>query len=121
MSPEVWGSIQYAGAHLKSQLIMVLGHEGCGAVQAAVAAKFQGVIERSRIEVLLQNMLPALGDIDPELSTQQQLEHAVEANVRWSMSQLLDSPEGRARLAEGRMKLVGGVCEIATGRVRLLK
>src|SRR6185312_7487617 len=43
VSPEVWGSLQYAGTHLKTQLFMVLGHEGCGAVQAAIAAKFQGL------------------------------------------------------------------------------
>jgi len=36
------------------------------------------------------------------------------------MQQLLETPEGRERIAEGRMKLVGAVCEIATGRVRLL-
>ena len=58
VSPEVWGSLQYAGTHLKTQLVMVLGHEGCGAVQAALAVKFQGAQERSRIQLLLQNMLP---------------------------------------------------------------
>lgn len=120
ISPEVWGSIQYAGTHLKTQLLMVLGHEGCGAVQAALAAKFRGARERSRIELLLQGLLPGLEDIDPQLPPQQQLERAVEANVRWSMHQLLDSPEGRARMGEGRVRLVGAVCEIATGRVRLL-
>ena len=35
VSPEVWGSLQYAGTYLKTQLFMVLGHEGCGAVRAA--------------------------------------------------------------------------------------
>jgi carbonic anhydrase len=120
VSPEVWGSLQYAATHLKTQLFMVLGHEGCGAVQAALAAKFQGAQERSRIQLLLQNMLPGLDEIDPQLPPQQQLESAVESNVRWSMRQLLEAPEGRARMAEGRMKLAGAVCEIATGRVRLL-
>jgi carbonic anhydrase len=120
VSPEVWGSLQYAGMHLKTPLFMVLGHEGCGAVQATLAAKFQGVQERSRIQLLLQNMLPGLDGVDPHLPRQQQLERAVEANVRWSMRQILDAPEGRARLAEGRMKLSGAVCEISTGRVRLL-
>jgi carbonic anhydrase len=119
-SPEVWGSIQYAVIHLKTQLLMVLGHEGCGAVQAALAAKFQGAQEQSRIKVLLQNILPALEDIDPHLSPKQQMKLAVEANVRWTMHQLLVSPEGRERMAEGRMKLVGAVCDISTGRVRLL-
>jgi len=120
MSPEVMGSIQYAGTHLKTQLFMVLGHEGCGAVQAALGAKFGGVQERSRIQLLLQNILPGLAGIDPQLPPQQQLECAVEANVRWSMRQILETPEGRARMAEGRLKLVGAVYEIATGRVRLL-
>jgi len=120
VSPEVFGSLQYAGAHLKTQLFMVLGHEGCGAVQAALAAKFQGVQERSRIQLLLENMLPGLDEVDPQLPPQQMLEHAVESNVRWSMRQLLETPEGRAITAEGRTKLVGAVYEIATGRVRLL-
>jgi len=120
LSPEIMGSLQYAGTHLKTQLVMVLGHENCGAVQAALAAKFQGVQERSRIQLLLQNLLPGLEEIDPQLPPQQLLERAVEANVRWTMCQLLETPEGRTRLAEARMKLVGAVCEIATGRVRLL-
>jgi carbonic anhydrase len=120
VSPEVMGSIQYAAIHLGTQLFMVLGHEGCGAVQAALAAKFQGARERSRIRLLLQNMLPGLEGIDPKLPPQQQLACAVEANVRWTVRQLLDTPEGRARMAEGRMKLVGAVCDIVTGRVRLL-
>jgi carbonic anhydrase len=120
MSPEVAGSIQYAGVHLKTQLLMVLGHEGCGAVQAALAAKFEGVRERSRIETLLHNILPGLDEIDPQLAPQLRIERAVEANVRWSMRQILESPEGRARQAEGRLKMVGAVCEITTGRVRVL-
>lgn len=120
MSPEVMGSLQYAGMHLETQLFMVLGHSGCGAVQAALAARCQGAQERSRIQLLLQDILPGLDEIDPQLPPQQQLERAVEANVRWSMRQILESPEGRARMAVGRMKLVGAVCEIDTGRVRLL-
>ncbi len=120
MSPEVMGSFQYAATHLMTRLFVVLGHEGCGAVQAALASKFQGVKERSRIALLLHDMLPGLADVDPKLPPRQQLESAVEANVRWSMHQILETPEARARAAEGRFKLVGAVCEIATGRVRLL-
>jgi carbonic anhydrase len=120
VSPEVWASLQYAGAHLRTQLFIVLGHEGCGAVQAALAAKFQGVQERSHIQLLLEKMLPGLDQVDPELPPPRQLERAVEANVRWSMRQILETPEGQARMAEGRVKLVGAVYEIATGRVRLL-
>ena len=45
---------------------------------------------------------------------------AVEANVRWSMRQILETPEGRERQTEGVLKLVGAVYEIETGRVRFL-
>jgi len=120
ISPEVAGSMQYASMHLKTQLLVVLGHEGCGAVQAALAAKFHGARERSRIALLLERLLPGLKDIDPLLPHEQQLERAVEANVRWSMRQILESPEAQARLPDNRIKLVGAVCEIATGHVRLL-
>lgn len=118
ISAEVMGSLQYAGMHLEVPLVMVLGHEGCGAVQAALALKFQGARQHSRIARLL--ILPGLGDVGSGLASPQQLERAVEANVRWSMRQILETPEGRARIAEGRMQLVGAVCELASGRVRLL-
>jgi carbonic anhydrase len=45
---------------------------------------------------------------------------AVESNVRWTARQILNTPEGQARVAEGRMKIVGAVYEIETGRVRIL-
>jgi carbonic anhydrase len=38
ISPEVGGTLQDAGVHLRTPLFVVLGHEGCGAVQAALAA-----------------------------------------------------------------------------------
>src|SRR3954453_7779196 len=39
ISPEVMGTLQYAGVHLRTPLFVVLGHDGCGAVSAAVAAR----------------------------------------------------------------------------------
>lgn len=120
ISPEVMGTLQYAGVHLHTPLFVVLGHEGCGALQAALALKLQGMRARARIALLLENILPGLQDIGTELTPQEQLKAAVEANVRWSMRQLLDTPEGQARMAEGEMKLVGAIYELNTGRVRFL-
>src|SRR5262245_42971635 len=42
LSPEVAGSIQYAGSYLRTPLFVVLGHEGCGAIAAALATKHEG-------------------------------------------------------------------------------
>lgn len=120
ISPEVMGSIQYAAVHLQTQLFVVLGHEGCGAVQAALASVRENVRERSRIALLLDRVTPGLSQVDASLPTETQLTAAVEANVRWSMHQLLDTPEGRARVEEGILRLEGAVYELTTGRVRFL-
>jgi carbonic anhydrase len=121
LSPEVAGSMQYAGVHLKTPLVVVLGHEGCGAVQAALRSLREGTRERSRIEALLQNIVPGLTGVAADLPWEEQMQAAVEANVRWAMARILESPEGRARRAEGVMQLVGAVYELATGRVRFLE
>ncbi len=68
LSPEVAGSLQYAGAYLHTPLFVVLGHEGCGAVQAALDTKFQGVRLRSRIQLLVDDILPALMGVDPTVA-----------------------------------------------------
>ena len=120
VSPEVMGTLQYAAVHLGTPLFVVLGHEGCGAVQAALAAKFQGARDRSRIERLLENITPGLDTIRADATVEEQMHAAVEANVRWSMHQLLATPEAHARAAEGVIKLVGAVYELTTGRVRFL-
>ena len=120
ISPEVMGSIQYAAMHLQTPLFIVLGHKGCGAVQAALAALRDGPAERERITQLLDRITPGLGEVDETLTAEAQLDAAVEANVRWSMHQLLETPEARARAAEGLLKLVGAVYELTTGRVRFL-
>jgi len=120
LGPSILGTLQYAKAHLHTALFVVLGHEGCGAVKAALASKYQGATHRARISVLLENILPALDGLKPGLSPEPLLSAAVLANVRHTMRALTDSPEGRAALAEGRVKLVGAIYELSSGRVRFL-
>ena len=120
LSPEIAGTLQYAGSYLQTPLFVVLGHEGCGAIWAALATKHEGKQFRSRVQLLLASIVPGLPDLDTQLSAEEQLSRAVESNVRWTVRQILDSPEGQARAAEGRLKIVGAVYEIETGRVRFL-
>ena len=101
-------------------MFVVLGHEGCGAVHAALETKRQGAQHHSRIQLLVDSILPALEDIDPALPGDQQLAVAVESNVRLTVQTILKTPEGQARLAEGKMKCVGAIYELQTGRVRFL-
>lgn len=120
ISPEILGTLQYAGMQLQTPLFVVLGHDDCGAVKAALSAKRGKSTAGARLAVLLETILPGLDEVSPDAAPQAQLAAAVEANVRWSMRQLLETSEGRARMAEGVMKLVGAIYELETGRVRFL-
>lgn len=117
ISPEVMGSLQYAGAHLHTPLFVVLGHEGCGAVKAALEQKLHGVQHRSRIQILVDNILPGLAECNGDIPEKERLGRAIEANVRWSIHQLLETPEGQDAIKAGA-KLVGAIYEIASGHVR---
>ena len=121
VSPEIAGSLQYAGRHLRTPLFVVLGHTGCGAIGAAIDTKLHGTRQHSRIQLLVDNILPGLADLDQQLTPEAMLAQGVEANVRWSMRQILETPEGRERQAEGSVKLLGAIYEIETGRVRFLE
>jgi carbonic anhydrase len=79
------------------------------------------VQQQSRIQVLVNNILPGLPEFDPQAAPQERLTLAIEANVRWSMHQLLETPEGKRAVQEERAKLVGAVYEIASGGVRFLQ
>jgi carbonic anhydrase len=120
-SAEVAGSLQYAGRHLRTWLFVVLGHTGCGAVAAAMDARVSGARQLSRIQMLVDSILPGLPDPDARLTPEATLAQAVEANVRWSMRQILETPEGRERQAGGLVKLVGAIYELETGHVRFLE
>ena len=120
LGPSILGTLQYAGQHLKTPLFVVLGHEGCGAVEAAVECRFHEGKQPRRIAQLLENIVPALDGLDPKQERQQLVHAAVEANVRYTIRELLDTPEAKARVALGRMKLVGAVYELQSGRVRFL-
>jgi carbonic anhydrase len=121
IAPGVGGSIQYAYQHLGTSLLVVLGHEGCGAVKAALAAKFHRAKHPERIRQLVEMIEPGLERIDPKLSAAEQLTASVEANVRWSMHQVTRAREAqRAFRTKNGVLIVGAVYELATGKVRWL-
>ena len=121
LGPSIMGTLQYAAAHLKTPLFVVLGHDHCGAVHAAIESRFHGATHKSRIEVLLENILPALENLDGKQPPELLLESAVEANVRHTIRQLLDTPEARAKMSDSSMMLVGAIYDIESGTVRFLE
>jgi carbonic anhydrase len=121
LGPSVLGTLQYAGTHLRTPLFVVMGHEGCGAVSAAIDWKFHAAAQKRRVAILLEDILPALEHLDGRQSREMLLQAAVEANVRRVVMQVLGTPEARARAATGEMKLVGAIYDLESGRVRFLE
>src|SRR5688500_5162777 len=85
LEPAIAGTLQYAGVHLRTPLFVVLGHEGCGAVEAALAQRFQGAHHRSRIAMLLTSIVPAFDTLDAALPPAALSSAAVEAHVPWTL------------------------------------
>ncbi len=116
------GSIEYSVAVLKVPLIVVLGHDKCGAVAAAADvvtkdARFPGSIGRM-IEPIIPAVLAAQRNVDED----KLVDSAVEENVRRMVERLktYSEPMLLEPQERGELKVVGAVYELATGRVRWL-
>jgi carbonic anhydrase len=119
LGPSVLATLQYAAYHLDTPLFVVLGHEGCGAVKAALAYRFEQHHESERIEALLDMIVPSLDGLDAVASPELRVHAAVEANVRRTLRLIAESAVGAAQIARG-VRLQGAVYELHSGRVRFL-
>lgn len=112
ITDDVIGSIEYARIHLNSQLLVILGHEGCGAVTAALEARKHASSDPHGVQTLVKLIEPAIGSVDAALPMTEQLDRAVEMNVRWGLKSLNGLPE----MQNVRLQSVGAVYDL-DGRV----
>jgi carbonic anhydrase len=119
------GSIEYGIAHVHTPVVVVLGHTQCGAVTAATEA-LQGArhpLERN-IPPLLESIKPAVRQAmvkHPEVSGRALIPYAIEENVWHGIEQLfMKSPVTRNLVKEGRVKVVGAMYDVGTGKVSWL-
>jgi carbonic anhydrase len=113
-TPEAIGSIEYAVALLGTPLLMVLGHERCGAVTAAV----KNEPLPGEIGTFVKAILPALKRVKDQSGDA--VDNAVVANVRYQIEQLQRSPLLAERLQSGELKIVGGRYDLDTGTVTMI-
>jgi carbonic anhydrase len=114
VTPESLGSLEYAVVLLNTPLLMVLGHERCGAVTAAV----QKEVLLGEIGSFVKAILPAVEQVQGKSGDA--VENAVVANVLYQMQQLQQSKLLSERLQSGQLKLVGGRYDLDTGSVTML-
>ncbi|NEQ78721.1 MAG: hypothetical protein F6K23_40470 [Okeania sp. SIO2C9] len=93
---------------------MVLGHEECGAVKAAVA----GAPVPGQISSILFAITPAVANSEGE--TGNRIDNAVKANVLLQMERLEKSTVISGLIQENKLKLVGGRYDLNTGEVTLV-
>lgn len=118
VDPVVLGSIEYAAQVLKSPLLLVLGHDSCGAVSAAIA----GGPASPNLTALVQEIVPAAEEAKKlSLDAQQTLDAAIRANVRHQMTQAIAaSPVLAGMVAQHQLQIVGGVYHLDSGQVEIL-
>jgi carbonic anhydrase len=115
---EIIGSLEYAVEHLGVRLILVLGHERCGAVRAALEA----VVLKAEPEGYLKHLVHALEPAIEEVSAEGDLwENAVNANVHVQVRALRASrPVLHEFVEKGELRVVGARYDLDTGLVSVL-
>lgn len=115
VTPEALGSIEYAVAVLGSPLIMVLGHERCGAVTAAV----KGETLPGQIGTFVKAIKPAIANLQSK--SDEDVENAVVANVQYQVNKLRQSELLNQLVLEGKLKIIGGRYDLDTGEVTIIR
>jgi carbonic anhydrase len=116
INDEGLGSIEYTVDHLGTRLILVLGHQRCGAVDAAretIAAKGKAP---GHIQSLVTAIKPAV-----EATAKEDLDATITANVKNVVQALRSStPILKAEVDSGKIKVIGGYYSLDTGAVTFL-
>jgi carbonic anhydrase len=108
-------SLDYSVKHLGVRLVMILGHNRCGAVIAAVA----GHEEEGDVGPMLTELRPAVAASkgmsgDP-------VANAVRENVKLVMEKIATSEELSAMVESGELKIIGGIYDLDTGKIQMMK
>jgi carbonic anhydrase len=113
-TPEEIGSLEFGSLVLGSKVIMVVGHERCGAVDAAI----KGAQVPGQIGSLLEAIKPSV-----ESSKEQsgdKLENACKANILAQVEKLKSSSVLSELIKAEKLKVVGGYYDLDTGRISLV-
>jgi carbonic anhydrase len=118
--PVLLGSIEYSIAELGSVLLMVLGHENCGAVKGALSEAQKGTVYPGDIGSFLGPVVPAAQSV-ATLPVTSQLDGAIKQNVL-NQVQALNSSAAiiQPAVAAGKLTIVGAEYTLTTGKVTIL-
>ncbi|WP_331769836.1 carbonic anhydrase (plasmid) [Embleya sp. NBC_00888] len=117
--PEVLGSIEYGVSVLDCPLVVVLGHDSCGAVAAARAAVTDGVAATGYVRDVIERVTPSI--LAARAAGLTRDDDIIAEHIRHSVDLLMDrSRELAERVAAGRTAVVGLSYRLADGSARLV-
>ncbi len=113
---EAIGSLEFGTLVLGATLLMVIGHQDCG----AVISTMKGIDVPGRIGVILDSIKPAIGNYLGQAENPVAINQATEANVLYQVAQLNQSPVISELKAANKLKVVGAYANLATGQIKLI-
>ena len=121
-NPDITGSMEFATKVAGAKLVLVMGHEHCGAVKGAIDN-----VQVGNLTAMLANIRPAVDAFasyaGEKTSKNPEFVHMVaEENVRITIRDMLASSEIlRALVSEGKLKVVGAMYDLDSGAVTMLE
>ncbi|WP_299115992.1 carbonic anhydrase family protein [uncultured Winogradskyella sp.] len=119
---DILGSLEYSCKVAGSKLILVLGHESCGAVKAACDG-----VELGNITEMLDKIMPAVKksavEVEGEANSSNSafVAQTVENNVKLTIERIREKSQILAEMEDnGEISIVGGVYSLQTGKVNML-
>ena len=111
-------SIDYGVDNLGASLIMVLGHDSCGAVKGALGECVSK--PAAKLPEIFANICPAVGEASKRGADNLE-SRAIDLNVTNQVRMLEGSPLFKKRIADGSLKIVGGRYNLESGKVEIIK
>lgn len=114
-------SAEYGTKYLGTQLLVVLGHSKCGAVDATLkGAELEGSLPK--LVSMIEPAVESTKRKHPNLKDDDLLNQAIESNCRQTIDQLMKgSPVLRELVQSNKLKIVGAIRNIQTGKVQWIK
>ena len=110
------GSVEYAVKYLNTTLIVVMGHEHCGAVEAAV--KDNGKDQHGNIEAIIDKIEPSVKKVKSKnLQGEELIEEVTNENIYNSSRELKESKVIKEALKKGNIKIVEAKYMLKSGKV----
>ena len=110
------GSLEYAVDHLHTKLIVVVGHEKCGGITAAISQHSEGK-EPKEISNLIETLRKG---VEPFVGKSEKLDDAIHYNVDQQIHKILQNQELKDLIDKGELKVIGGYYHLNDGKVDFL-